>query len=498
MIKLFEAFAGYGSQHMALKKLCDVESVGISEIDSDVIISYASIHHTKQFEELCKKGVKDISKAKEWLKQRNIGFDFLKGKSSIDRMNQDKINKLVAACVVSKNYGDISLVNKKKLNDKIDIFTYSFPCQDISVAGDMNGLSEDSGTRSSLLWQCKEFIELNQPKVLLMENVKNLVGKKFINDYNLWLEELEKLGYKNYWKVLNAKDFGVPQNRERVFCVSIRNDIDLEYSFPQPIILEKRLKDILENKVDEKYYYNNDKARELTKIIVEKYKKKDIIPCDSTINKPKELEVANCITARYDAGIQNQRSIGVAIVEPVIAETRSDEGVRFFKDNVCCTIRTVQSGGDKIVIEPTNKIIQIGNFVETGNRDNPQRGRVYDTDGISPTICVATTVKPNILEKINVLGNIMPSGHSAGRVIDISGVSPTVMENYSSAITIADTNYRIRKLTPKECWRLMGVSDNDFEQAQKYNSNSALYKQAGNSIVVDVLEFIFKNVVDNL
>lgn len=855
MIKLFEAFAGYGSQHMALKKLCDVESVGISEIDSDVIISYASIHHTKQFEELCKKGVKDISKAKEWLKQRNIGFDFLKGKSSIDRMNQDKINKLVAACVVSKNYGDISLVNKKKLNDEIDIFTYSFPCfvagtkvltyngfknieditsddyvlthnnryrkvvkpminmtdhlyklstmcsddlytteehpfyvrkkckiwnndkrcynrifqppqwvkakelnkdyyvgiainqeseipdwngvkyewkdgrksresnvlkqkmyyddfwwiigryigdgwirhqggiiiccdkpetneitnkldylkfnynivsertankihiplkelglyveqfgrgaknkrltqdilnlpisllkgfldgymsadgcitqgvnkatsvsreliygigqcvakvydrpfsiykikrkskcvieervvnqmdsynivwkdkpnkqdkafyengyiwcpinkieresydgfvynmeveednsyvvqniivhncQDISVAGGMNGLSEDSGTRSSLLWQCKEFIELNQPKVLLMENVKNLVGKKFINDYNLWLEELEKLGYKNYWKVLNAKDFGVPQNRERVFCVSIRNDIDLEYSFPQPIILEKRLKDILENKVDERYYYNNDKARELTKIIVEKYKKKDIIPCDSTINKPKELEVANCITARYDAGIQNQRSIGVSIVEPVIAETRSDEGVRFFKDNVCGTIRTVQSGGDKIVIEPTNKIIQIGNFVETGNWDNPQRGRVYDTDGISPTICAATTVKPNILEKINVLGNIMPSGHSAGRVIDISGVSPTVMENHSLAITIADTNYRIRKLTPKECWRLMGVSDNDFEQAQKYNSNSALYKQAGNSIVVDVLEFIFKNVVDNL
>ena len=209
MIKLFEAFAGYGSQYMALKKICNVESVGISEIDPDVIVSYAAIHHTKRFEELYSKGVKDISQAKIWLKSRNIGFDFSKNKSSIDRMSHDKINRLVAGCVASKNYGDISLVNKKKLSDSIDIFTYSFPCQDISVAGKMQGLSEDSGTRSSLLWQCKEFIEINKPKFLLMENVKNLVGKKFINDYNLWLEELEKLGYKNYWKVLKATDYGV-------------------------------------------------------------------------------------------------------------------------------------------------------------------------------------------------------------------------------------------------------------------------------------------------
>lgn len=423
MIKLFEAFSGYGSQHMALKKICNVESVGISEIDPDVIVSYAAIHHTKRFEELYSKGVKDISQAKIWLKSRNIGFDFSKNKSSIDRMSHDKINRLVAACVASKNYGDISLVNKKKLSDSIDIFTYSFPCQDISVAGKMQGLSEDSGTRSSLLWQCKEFIEINKPKFLLMENVKNLVGKKFINDYNLWLEELEKLGYKNYWKVLNAKDYGVPQNRERVFCVSIREDVDLEYIFPKPIKLGKRLKDALEDNVDDKYYYNNERANELIRIIINKYNKKTIIPCDSTLNQPKELEVSNCITARYDAGIQNQRSIGVAIVEPII--------------------------------EPQQ--FRLGGIFDD-EKGKHQAGSVWDKDGLAPTL------------------DTMQGGWRQPMITD---------------------EFKIRKLTPRECWRLMGVSDKDFDQAEKHNSNSSLYKQAGNSIVVDVLEHLFKNLIDN-
>lgn len=292
-----------------------------------------------------------------------------------------------------------------------------------------------------MLLKCENFIKSNKPKILLFENVKNLVGKKFIKDFENWLEVLENLGYKSYWKVLNAKDFGIPQNRERVFCISIRSDINKEYIFPENIKLNKTIKDILEDNVDEKYYYNNDKANELMKIIVEKYNKKDIIPCDSTINQPKELQVANCITARYDAGIQNQRSIGVAVVEKQSDVIGSLKGLTDYD-----TSRTLKVGGG--------------------------------SDNIS---------------KIITLGNIMPNGHNAGRVIGINGISPTVMENHGLAINIQDKNYRIRKLTPKECWRLMDFDDYAFDNVNGIISNSSLYKQAGNSIVVACLEYIFKN-----
>ena len=118
------------------------------------------------------------------------------------------------------NLGDISKIDPNDIPNH-DLFTYSFPCQDISVAGKQKGLDMDSGTRSGLLWECQKVIDAKKPKYLLMENVKNIVGKKHKHNFDKWLEWLEQQGYSNYWQVLNAKDYGVPQNRERVFCVSI-------------------------------------------------------------------------------------------------------------------------------------------------------------------------------------------------------------------------------------------------------------------------------------
>lgn len=206
-LKVFTAFSGYDSQCLALKYLgIDFDLIGWSEIDK-----YAIDAHNALFPEY-----KD------------------------------------------RNYGDISKIDWTSVPD-FDLFTYSFPCTDISNAGKQEGLTEGSGTRSSLLWECKQAIEIKHPKYLLMENVKALMSKKFLPFYNKWVEYLRSQGYSNFSRILNAKDYGVPQNRERVFCVSIR-DKNATYHFPKTIPLTKCLKDVLEDNVDEKYYLNQDKV----------------------------------------------------------------------------------------------------------------------------------------------------------------------------------------------------------------------------------------------
>ena len=199
MLRVFEAFAGYGSQSIALRNLgIDYEVVAISEIDKYAIKAYEAIHGP------------------------------------------------------TNNLGDICKIDPSDIPDH-DLFTYSFPCQDLSVAGKQAGLGK--GTRSGLLYECEKIIEAKKPKYLLLENVKNLVGKKFKSQFEEWLSYLENLGYTNYWQVLNTKNYGVPQNRERVFVVSILGE-HKPYEFPKPILLGKCIADILEDEVDEKYYIN--------------------------------------------------------------------------------------------------------------------------------------------------------------------------------------------------------------------------------------------------
>lgn len=214
MINVVHAFTGVDAQYMAEKKVWgkdNINVVGSMEIDVDAIISCALIHENEKFHKHMEKewSNEDYANVREWLRKRNIGFDFKTNKSKLDRMKKDKLKQLYVASVCIKNYGDISLANKVKLKDEIDLFTYSFPCTDISVAGKQEGLSKGSGTRSGLLWECEQFIVNNKPKVLVMENVKNLVGSKFINEFNSWLGVLGELGYKSYWKVLNAKGYFV-------------------------------------------------------------------------------------------------------------------------------------------------------------------------------------------------------------------------------------------------------------------------------------------------
>ena len=381
MLKVFEAFAGYGSQSIALRNLgIDYEVVAISEIDKYAIKAYEAIHG----------GV--------------------------------------------NNLGDISKLNVKDI-PRHDLFTYSFPCQDISVAGKQKGVIRGE-TRSGLLYECERIIEGCKPKYLLMENVKNLVGKKHKAQFDEWLAYLSSLGYTNYWKVLNAKDYGIPQNRERVFVVSILGE-HKPYEFPETIKLEKCIKDILEDEVDGKYYLSSE--------MVEK----------CAFNK-------NFSTGAI-GGIYNQ-------------DDKIEQRLECRDDGITNTITTIQ--------KDTDKINQVGMLDIKGSE---QVRRVYGDNGISPTlntmqggnrqpkiICEQRTDEGLRFFKDNICGTI--------RTIDAGG-DKRVIEN----------NIAIRKLTPRECFRLMGMYDVDIDKIQATGiSNSQQYKMAGNSIVVDVLEGIFR------
>lgn len=194
------------------------------------------------------------------LRELAIPFDLV-GWSEIDPF-AIKAHDAIFPEYVGRNYGDISKIDWSKVSD-FDLMTYSSPCQDFSNAGKQAGGEEGSGTRSSLLWEVKKAVIAKKPKYLLMENVKALVSKKFMPLFQKWLDWLTEQGYTNFWKVLNAKDYGVPQNRERVFVVSLRENE--WYNFPSPVPLEKRLKDVLEDSVDEKFYINDERVTEFLK-----------------------------------------------------------------------------------------------------------------------------------------------------------------------------------------------------------------------------------------
>ena len=329
-LKIFTAFSGYDSQLLALRDMgVPFDCVGWSEIDPWAI------------------------------KAHNVLFPELAG----------------------KNFGDIQRIEWTNV-PSFDMFTYSFPCQDISINGKMKGLDEHSGTRSALLWECKRAIEHKRPRFLLMENVVALISTKFIASFEKWEKWLRKQGYINYTEILNAKHFGIPQNRERVFMVSVLDGG--WFVFPPPKPLSNRLVDFLEQNVSDKYYLS-EKASDYV------------------------LKGLNRFTG---------------IDEPVCR---------------CLMCKNYQSLRGSFV---TDRLIQIG---------SPHRyHNGFSKKGIWPTILTGTG------------------------------------ENYSPKIW--NENNRIRRLTPSECLRLMGLSESDIVILCNAGiSDTQLYKLAGNSIVKHVL-----------
>lgn len=166
--------------------------------------------------------------------------------------------------------GDITKIDWHKVKSslegrEVDLFTYSSPCQDISQAGKQMGLQDGSDTRSALLWRVADAVEVLRPKYLLQENVAALVSQKFMPDFQKWLDKLSSLGYVSRWARLNAKNYGVPQNRDRVFCLPMRRDVAFDYQFPEPFELLTRLKDVLEEEVSDRYFLKDDAVSKFLK-----------------------------------------------------------------------------------------------------------------------------------------------------------------------------------------------------------------------------------------
>ena len=468
-LRVLENFAGYGSQSIALDNLnIENEVVGISEIEPDAIIAYAAIRGCN----LNKAINISTDDMKKILMDKNVGYDFQKNKSKIPRMKKDKLIQLFNADQFSNNLGDISIIKPQDVPQH-DLFTYSFPCQSISVAGNMEGIVKGQ-TRSGLLYECEKIIEHCRPKYLLMENVKNLVGKKFKPQFEEWLQYLESLGYKNYWKVLNAKDFGIAQNRERVFAVSILGDES--YEFPNGFKLEKRLKDFLEDSVDDKYYLSEE--------IQKRFKQ-----------------------TKVDDGINN--IIGTTAPE---FRTIGQRDLVYSQEGTMGALVATDYKQPKQIVDYTNvieKADRLGGCFDDENGKH-QAGSVWNKEGLCPTLDTMQGGyrQPLITEKIKIekVGHLECQGwhEIETRVHSTNGLAPTVeTRNRAKYLEIDKKKYNkldfeIRKLTPRECFRLMGLSEEQINKIQQTGlSDSAQYKLAGNSIVVNVLEGIFKNLFIN-
>ena len=599
-IKVFETFSGIGTQKMALDRLAkeydlDFEFVGISEVNQFSILSYDAIHN-EDFD------IEEVSEEEmqRYMEKLNIPLDD-KGKRQI--LKGDKLKNLYKASIRSNNFGDISKIDLGNLPN-FDLLTYSWPCTDVSGAGKQEGFLRGSNTRSSLLWECEKIIEAKRPKFLLMENVKALVSKKFKAHFEEWIKLLDNLGYKTFYKVLDAKDYGVPQHRERVFAISILDE-NAEYDFPNKMPLSIRLKDILEKEVDEKYYLSDTQISRINLSTFNTNRKRiqEKAYCDTLCARdfkdPKCVRVYGLYDdekSKHQAySIWDENGLSPTLDtmkgggrEPHIVEdknysicasrgrfldkdgNRSKDGeyqqrLELNTDGVSNTLTTVQK--DNYVVEE-NLII-----------GSTQKHASVRNDGISPTLTSAMgtggghvpmychNIKLPVIKRkyevdveklkdilsfhkeksnltINEISRLLNKNKTtiehyfrkdnsfaipdkeiwldlkkllkietnefdesimtfevidgvfdtSNRVYETKGISPT-LTTITNPNILEDDNYdfKIRKLTPKECWRLMGVYDEDFEKAQKVASNSQLYKQAGNAIVVDVMYYIFKN-----
>ncbi len=401
MIKILELFGGIGACSKALERLnIEHEVVDYVEIDKYAVKSYNAIHNSN-FEP------QDIT---QW----------------------DK---------------DI----------EVDLIMHGSPCQDFSLAGKQAGGDEGAGTRSSLMYETIRIVSKLKPKYVIWENVKNLLSVKHRHNFDAYLEIMENLGYENHYQVLNAKDYGIPQNRERVFTISIlkesivyddynsniRKEQDLttncgsstirngwkiieceqNFTFPLKQELTLRLKDMLENEVDEKYYLSEYKINSISHW--------------KAYQKPFEK-------------VQGKNSIVPTLTARGAGEEHS--GMITYSDSLDNTTNL------------QDKCLNIKEATKKGYKES------YDGDSVN-------LEQPNSKTRRGRVGN---------------QVAQTLTTSCNQGVV---NNYRIRKLTPKECWRLMGFDDEDFEKASQVNSNAQLYKQAGNSIVVQVLEAIFSELL---
>ena len=580
-IRLVEMFAGYGSQALALKYLgVPFEHWKICEWAVKSIQAYKDIHFGNDNTDYSK----SLSKEEIINTLYNLGisqnYNEPMVKEQIARINENQLRTILNNIIATNNMVNIQQVKGENLEivdaDKYEyIMTYSFPCQDLSLAGKKKGMS-DTSTRSGMLWEverilteCKELG--NMPQILLMENVPQVHSQDNMPDFHKWQVRLEELGYKSYWQDLIATDYEIPQTRNRCFMVSILGDYS--YTFPQPKPLKLKLKDILEDNVDEKYYLSDKMINYCLGVNQKESKFPRGKRFLQSLQQTNENDVANTITT--NAG---QRPTDNFVLNKHLRETleQNDKEIKdgsyidaynrtIRDDDLSSTISTrVSAGNDTYVavksnedyigtydyaqsdtLRPTmesrthidsdvsgallasgnhngvvvnmkrqlcNELVEQGKVKEndvirhsyTTSRTNDWEKRSVEQNNLSPTLdtrcdCLGVCVKEVIpygtyyTWKDNQ-GNI---NTQCNRAADENRNALTIAcANTGNVLTKSGENdLRIRKLTPRECFRLMGVKDEDFDKVRNNQSDASLYHLAGDSIVVNVLMAIFKELI---
>ena len=383
-MKFLDLFAGIGGFRLGMES-AGHECVGFCEIDKFARASYKAIHDTKGEIEL----------------------------HDITTVSDEFIRRI----------------------GRVDIICGGFPCQAFSIAGNRRGFED---TRGTLFFEIARFASILRPKYLFLENVKGLLNHENGITFEIIISTLDELGYNVEWQVLNSKDFGVPQNRERVFIIG---------------------------------HFRGECTRR-------------IFPLSSTgrqVDKHQE-QSTNTLTTKYP----NSQGVGSYIIESESQKVKSIGNIHpsgngmngevYQADGLAPTLTTNKGEGQKIAIK-SNTIKQFGVLQPNFN----QCGVVYETDGIAPTIRAyqGGGLEPKIIQRGH--------GYNQGGEHDIA---PTLTSNSYQENNHLSDGFRIRKLTPRECWRLQGFPDWAFDKAQEVNSNSQLYKQAGNSVTVNVIAAI--------
>ena len=516
-IRLIELFSGIGAQAKALEILnIPFEHYLTCEWAYNSIVGYNAIH------------IKDKTDyAKDMSKEQLLSY--LNGNISIDYNKPADLTKKpiewLKNCYnnVIATHDLMNIMNVKGQDlgvfDKEYeyILTYSFPCQDLSLAGKRSGMEtsqSEGGTRSGLLWEVERILlerkreNLDLPGVLLMENVPEVVGTKNDNHFYKWCNQLSKLGYQNYFKILNAKNYGIPQNRKRCFMISILGDYT--YDFPKKLTLKHKLKDLLDKNVDEKYYLSKKMFNYLTGINQKESKYDRGSVFERNFNPKKEI-AATITTA---AG---QRATDNFVVEEYgnkrLNETLESNNVKDgdFIDAYNKTVNSELAGTITTRVSDSNNTF-IANKEQTLKKELCNKlieyGLVKEGDIVKHSFTgQIMSGNRKCVEKSDEMITLTTRGDCVGVCVDAYSESERQLftedghgsrvHNESITLNTVDRpsvkqNLRIRKLTPLECIKLMGFERKDYESLVEYGlSDSAIYHCAGDSIVATVLVGLF-------
>lgn len=443
MLKVLELFGGIGACSKALERLgIEHEIVDYVEIDKYAVRSFNAIHGTEfEPQDIC-----------EW----------------------DK---------------DI----------EVDLIMHGSPCQDFSTAGANAGGDEGSGTRSSLMYETVRIVQKIKPKYVIWENVKNVLSKTHKHNFDNYINRMNELGYASYYEILNSKDYGIPQNRERVFVISILNED--EFQFPMKKELNNTMGDLLEDEVEDKHYLSEKMIKYISSRGTGTYRNPD---CKINLNIARPLTTSPTKRAGTTNYICDDLPKEFDLNDLFKFPPKQELKVKLkdmLEEKVDDKYYLNEDMKSKFIYKKTNGVTQeIGYIKKSENGTQHQSNTVYSDEGVARTL-IAQEYKSPLMICNNTKKGYLEANEGDGVYTNISNKRGTVQKEMIQTITtrqelgVVVENLNIRRLTPKECWRLMGFDDSDFEKASKVNSNTQLYKQAGNSIVVNVLEAILKELL---